>query len=535
MQWPSQRIDYRDTGFFPEIMLDYIDQKESLMPLIQSFPSLENIKAAIVQRKQTATHRKALVSYLQDQYRNVSASEKVSATIERLTEENTFTITTAHQPNLLTGPLYFIYKIVHAIHLADYCNQYIPDCHFVPVYYMGMEDADFSELNHFTVDGKKYQWETNQSGAFGKMKIDKALTDIIDQLDAQVAPLPFAKTLIQQIRSCYKEGKTIAQATFEWIHSLFSRYGLIVLLPDDKLIKSAFISEMEDDLLNHSSFSILYSVQASYPYPSDWQANPRAINLFYMKDDLRERIEQEGDHFKVVNTSIVFTKEELLNELHSHPQHFSPNVMLRPLLQEKILPNLVYIGGAGELSYWFQLKKSFEHYHISYPILVLRNSFMLMSEKLNRQLQKAGFELKDIFKSADQLIAAYVLQHSGKDLSMDQEIHQMDLWFKDVEQKVLSTDATLKAHVGSIQRALFKKVKALEKKMLRAEKRRFQDVSRQIENIKSEIFPSQQLQERQESMLSFYARWGDQWIDQIIQHSASFESKMTIVTYPASY
>jgi bacillithiol biosynthesis cysteine-adding enzyme BshC len=535
MQWPSQRIEYCDTGIFPKIMLDYIDQKESLMPLIQSFPSLENIRESIVQRKQTKTNRKALVSYLQDQYRNVPDSEKVSTAIQRLSEEKTYTITTAHQPNLLTGPLYFIYKIVHAISLADYCNQHIPDCHFVPVYYMGMEDADFSELNHFTVDGKKYQWATDQSGAFGKMKVDKALTDIIDQLEAQISPLPYADTLIRQIRVYYKEGKTIAQATFEWVHSLFSRYGLIVLLPDDKLIKAEFIFEMEDDLLNHSSFSILHSVQSSYPYPSDWQANPRAINLFYMKDDVRERIEKEGDRFKVVNTSLVFTKEELLNELHSNPQHFSPNVMLRPLLQEKILPNLVYIGGAGELSYWFQLKKTFEHYQISYPLLVLRNSFVLMSEKLNIQFQKAGFNTCDIFKTADQLIASYVLQHSGKDLSMDKEINQMELWFKEVELKASSTDATLKAHVGSLQRALLKKMKALEQKMLRAEKRRFQDMSRQIEKIRSAFFPSQQLQERQESMLGFYAKWGDIWIDQILQHSAALDPKMTILNYPLSY
>jgi bacillithiol biosynthesis cysteine-adding enzyme BshC len=292
---------------------------------------------------------------------------------------------------------------------------------------------------------------------------------------------------------------------------------------------------MEDDLLNHSSFSILHSEQSSYPYPSAWQANPRPINLFYMKEGLRERIEQEGGLFKVVNTSYVFTKQELLNELHSHPEHFSPNVMLRPLLQEKILPNLVYIGGAGELSYWLQLKKTFEHYHIAYPILVLRNSFVLLSEKLNKQFQKAGFDTRDIFKTADQLIAVYVLQHSGKDLSMDPEIHQMDLWFKSIDQKASSTDVTLKAHVGSLQRALLKKIKALEQKMLRAEKRRFQEVFRQIESMKSEIFPSKQLQERQESMLGFYARWGDQWIDQILQQSTPLESKMTIITYPASY
>jgi bacillithiol biosynthesis cysteine-adding enzyme BshC len=535
MPWSSQRIDYHDTGFFSPVILDYIDRKESLLPLIQSFPSIERIKAAIAQRKSTYTHREGLVAYLRDQYRTMPPSEIVWHSINRLAETNTFTITTAHQPNLLTGPLYFVYKIIHAIQLADYCNQQIPDCHFVPVYYMGMEDADFSELNHCTVEGKKYQWETVQSGAFGKMKVDASLIHLLDQLHHQLATLPHAATVMEQLRSCYREGTTIAQATFAFIHSLFGRYGLLVLLPDDARIKSLFIHEMEDDLLHQTSYSVLQSVQSSYPYPAAWQANPRPINLFYMKENMRERIEKEGDHYKVVNTSVVFSKEALLDELHTHPERFSPNVMLRPLLQEKILPNLVFIGGAGELSYWFQLKKTFEHYAVPFPLLVLRNSFVLISEKQCHPLQKAGFEIRDIFKTADQLMEAYVLAHSEKDLQMDDELKQLDLWFSSVGQKASAADITLKAHVASLKRALEKKIHALEKKMLRVEKRKFQDLYRQLETIRSAVFPSSQLQERKESMLGFYAKWGELWVDQIMQHSPALDAKMTIITYPASY
>ena len=247
--------------------LDYIHQKDELLPYISTFPSIKCIQEKITERKKINTNRSLLVAHLRHQYQSLAVSEKVQHSIQKLAEENTYTITTAHQPNLLTGPLYFIYKIVHAIRLADYCNQHISDCYFVPVYYMGTEDADFMELNHFTVRGKKYAWNTKQTGAFGRMQVDRSLIQILDELESQIADLPHASTIIQQLRHCYSEGKTIAAATFEWVHTLFESFGLVVLMPDSKEVKSVVAKVMEDDMFRHSAHSILEEVKSNYPYP----------------------------------------------------------------------------------------------------------------------------------------------------------------------------------------------------------------------------------------------------------------------------
>ncbi len=535
MQWLSHHIDYKDTDYFQQIILDYIHQNDGLLPFINSFPSIEGIQDAIMKRKHVNTNREELVAHLRHQYQQVNASDKVLHSISKLSEESTFTITTAHQPNLLTGPLYFIYKIAHAIKLAAYCNAHIPNYNFVPVYYMGMEDADFLELNHFTVQGKKYVWETSQSGAFGKMKVDQAFIQLLNQLESQIASLPHAISMMLQLRRCFTEGKTIAAATFEFIHHLFERYGLVVLMPDSNALKSLLQDVMKDDLMNHTAHSILEEVKSTYPYPNAWQANPRPINLFYFKDNIRERIELQKERYQVLNSDISFSKGELLDELEQHPERFSPNVIIRPLLQEILLPNLVYIGGAGELSYWLQLKKIFDHYHIPYPVLMLRSSFILMTDKQHNQWAKLGFNMQDIFKSAEELLAAYVKCNTKHTISFEEEKRNLEQQFDEIGLKATNVDITLKAHVAALHRNLQKKILELEKKMLRAEKRRFEEAARQIAQLTNNLFPDKTLQERKEGMMGFYATWGAAWIDQIVQHIPIPEQKMTVLTYPLSY
>ena len=154
--------------------------------------------------------------------------------------ENTFTITAAHQPNIFTGHLYFIYKIIHAIKVADELQKLLPDNNFVPVYYMGSEDADLEELGEVVVDGKKLVWETKQTGAVGRMHIDAAFLKIIKEISGQIGVLKFGEELISKMQRAYSIGKTIEEATFEFVNELFSSFGLFVLLPDVATLKKSF-------------------------------------------------------------------------------------------------------------------------------------------------------------------------------------------------------------------------------------------------------------------------------------------------------
>src|SRR5215207_7293988 len=176
----AQHISYQKTNAFTKTVLDYLSGSEDLKAFYFLRPSVESFRQAIQERKQYPTNREALVQTLEEQYARITTTDLVIKNIRSLLSSDTFTVCTAHQPNLFTGPLYFIYKILHTIRLAEHLKQNIPEHDFVPVYYMGSEDADFAELNHTYVDGKKLEWKKLQSGAVGRMLVDASLIQLID-------------------------------------------------------------------------------------------------------------------------------------------------------------------------------------------------------------------------------------------------------------------------------------------------------------------------------------------------------------------
>ncbi|WP_462244320.1 bacillithiol biosynthesis cysteine-adding enzyme BshC [Ferruginibacter sp.] len=359
MNFSAQNIPYQSTGFFSKLVVDYINQSEKLQPFYSFAPTIDGIQKAIAQRKKYPTDRKALVNILTKQYASVATTGNVKTNIDALLLENTFTITTAHQPNIFTGHLYFIYKILHTVKLAEEFKKQLPENNFVPVYYMGSEDADLDELGHIFVNGEKYEWQTKQTGAVGRMKVDKELIKLIDSIAGQVLIHPFGAAIIDIMKDCYTEGVTIEQATFKLVNELFKDYGVLVILPDDAALKKLFIPVVEKELNEAFSHTQVAQTVAAFPKEYKVQTSGRELNLFYLKDDRRDRIELESEKYKVHDTAISFSKEAIITELHNYPERFSANVILRPVFQELVLPNIAFIGGGGEIAYWLELKKKF--------------------------------------------------------------------------------------------------------------------------------------------------------------------------------
>lgn len=529
MDCTSQRITYRNTAAFSSIVLDYLDDAAALKPFYVHRPNLEGVKHAIAQRSAFKTNRTALVDHLTQQYSAVSPSAAVNRNIDLLLQENTFTITTAHQPNLFTGPLYFIYKILHAIKLADTLKQELTQFNFVPVYYMGSEDADFEELSYATVNGVKYQWATQQNGAFGRMVIDKNITQLIHAISGQLLVEPHGKEIVDALLACYKEKTTIQDATFAFVHFLFERFGLIVINADAKALKQQMIPVFEDELINRSSAKQVADTIHQLDTHYKVQAGGREINLFYFDEDLRERIEADGDGFAVANTTIKFTKEEMLKELNEYPERFSPNVILRGLYQDTILPNIAFIGGGGELAYWLELKNVFAHHQVPYPVLVVRNSFLITEKQWIERIVKLDFSLEEFFQSSETLLSQYVHRTTVNKIQLKGSLTQAEQFYEQLKQQAALVDPTLQQHVDSLKAKAIHRLHELEKKIIRAEKRKYADEQRQIQTIKQQLFPGNGLQERKESFLGFYARNGKKMIDVLYQHSLSLEQEFTVL------
>ncbi len=529
MNCTASFLSFGQTGFFSKMVVDYINGSHALLPFYNHPVSIEGIQASIANRKKFATDRKLLVTILQKQYASVDASTQVVNNIDLLLSENTFTICTAHQPNIFTGPLYFIYKILHVAKLAEQLKNRLPENNFVPVYYMGSEDADLAELGHIHINGEKYEWATSQTGAVGRMKVDKALVKLLDTLGGQLLVYPFGDEIIALMKDCYKDGVTIEQATFQLVNKLFADYGVIVALPDNADFKASFIPVIEKELSSQFSQKVVQETVSRYPADYKAQASGRELNMFYLKEDKRERIEMKNDIWSVVNTELTFTKEAIIAELHQHPERFSPNVILRPVLQEWILPNIAFIGGGGEIAYWLQLKNVFEAVGVPYPLMVVRNSFMFVDKEIQTLIDKLQFNYLELFQTETDLINQLVKRESSLQVSLENERRQLSAFYEQLKTITGKIDITLQGHTAALQTLALNKIASLEKKMLRAEKKKFEAQQRQLHKIKSHLFPADNLQERVDNLMPYYAKWGKDFIRMLYNYSSGLEQKFGVL------
>jgi bacillithiol biosynthesis cysteine-adding enzyme BshC len=347
---PTDCISYQKSGYFSKLILDYLDEKPELAQFYNRFPKIENFKDQIAEKQQNfpVENRKLLVAELENQYLNFNISQKTQDNLQLLKKDTTFTITTGHQLNLFTGPLYFIYKIVSTINLCKQLKIAYPNNDFVPVYWMATEDHDFEEINYFNFKKSKIKWNRESSGPVGRLT-NEGLNEVFEALKNEIGSSENAKDLLDLFENSYLKHSNLATATRYLANELFKAEGLVIVDGDAKELKKMFIPFVKNEITSGVSYQKVTETNAQL---SEYkiQVNPREINLFYIEDQLRERIIIENNTYKINNTERVFTPTEILNELENHPEKFSPYVILRPLYQEVILPNLCYMGGGGEIA-----------------------------------------------------------------------------------------------------------------------------------------------------------------------------------------
>jgi bacillithiol biosynthesis cysteine-adding enzyme BshC len=447
-------------------------------------------------------NREILVNALLNQYQKFEISEATSTNIELLKDSKTFTITTGHQLNLYTGPLYFIYKIISVINLTKELKTAYPENNFVPVYWMATEDHDFDEINFFNLKGKKIQWKRESKGPVGRLNTS-GLEEVFEQFSNELSLGNNANYLRELFKNSYLEHENLADATRYLANELFKNEGLVIIDGDDLELKKLFIPYAKEELLEQTSFK---KVNETLPLLKEYnvQVNPREINLFYIQDNLRERIVFENGNYKINNTQLSFSESEILTELQNNPKNFSPNVILRPLYQEVILPNLCYIGGGGELAYWLELKSNFEAKNITFPILLLRNSVLVATKKQVEKMEKLGLNWSDIFQNQQTLVNEKTKEFS--DLTID--FSEQKAFLKNQFEALYSiANKTDKSFIGAVKAQEVKQLKGLEnleKKLLKAEKRIYTEKLERIIQLQNELFPNQSLQERKSNFADFY-------------------------------
>ncbi|MFV8838131.1 bacillithiol biosynthesis cysteine-adding enzyme BshC [Salinimicrobium soli] len=534
---PKESISYIDTNFFSPLITDYLAENERVAEFYNRFPKLDNFEKQIEEKKNSYNgkgFRKTLVNALFEQYKDTKLSEETKKNIEALEQENTFTVTTGHQLNLFTGPMYFLYKIITAINLAAELKKKYPANNFVPVYWMATEDHDFEEISFFNLHGKKFHWNPGKSkflgGAVGEMPTE-SLQDVYDLFSAEVGNSANARRLKELFEAAYLQHKNLAEATRYLANELFAAYGVVIIDGNNADLKRHFSPYMKEELLEQVSYSeTLPLAQKLEEEGYSAQVNPREINLFYMAEGLRERILEKDGRFFVHDTQLSWSREEMLELLEQHPERFSPNVIMRPLYEEVVLPNLCYIGGGGELAYWFELKKYFEKVNISFPVLLLRNSVLIQTEKQDQKRQKLNISLKELFLKPHELINRKVRQISNIDIDFSPQKEHLVKQFQEMYEIAEKTD---KSFLGAVKAQEVKQLKGLEnleKRLLKAQKRKLQDEVSRIAMLKEDLFPNKGLQERHHNFSEFYLEYGEDLIPALIQNLRPLELKFDILT-----
>jgi bacillithiol biosynthesis cysteine-adding enzyme BshC len=512
MKFSSRTIPFQETNQFPKLFLDYISRNEKLLESNTFFFDDNGYAQAAEYLNYMEEIRKVLTTVIRDQYKSteIFIDENLIAKLE---QPGTMTVCTGHQLCLFTGPLYFIYKIITAIRVAEEQSKKTGK-QIVPVYWMASEDHDFEEIRSVNLFGKTLKWETEAKGAVGKLKTD-SLEIILGELKTLLGEADVAKKLFATIEKAYRPRRTLAQATRELVHELFSG-KVLILDADDARLKKFFIPVFKNDLIDHTpENSVALAISKLEKEGYEIQVNPRTINVFFMKDDLRERMEEHDGKYKVLNSDISFTKEELLNELNNHPEYFSPNVVLRPLYQQLILPNLAYIGGPGEISYWLEYPGLFNKFGITFPVLQPRHFALVIDKNSEERLSKLQMNISELFGDVEEVIKSFVKKNLGDSIALENEKEELKKIFENVRKKISAFDSSLDGAANAELQKQLNGIENLESKVLKAAKQKQEVATSQIRKIREKILPGNVLQERYENFIPNYLKYGDEFIPEL--------------------
>ncbi|MEX1002736.1 MAG: bacillithiol biosynthesis cysteine-adding enzyme BshC [Crocinitomicaceae bacterium] len=497
---------FEDLQLSSQLILDLIAEKESVKPLINQSYNLENVRDQLKDKRISPAIRKQLVDALKRQNAQLEISQKSQENLTLLSEESTYTVTTGHQLNVLTGPLYSLYKVAQTIVIAKALKEKYPHSNFVPIFWMATEDHDFDEINHLHLFGQKIAWEKSgqEDKVVGRISTD-SIDDFLEQIEEKFKD-PEALKVVRVFTDIYRKTDTLAAAGRQIMDHFFGREGLLILDGDEPDLKSFFapvmVKEVEEQLIkNQVEKTNAYLQKNGYHE----QVYVRTCNLFFINEEgKRIRIRREGETFHIGDTA--YTKEQLTALIREHPQQFSPNALMRPIYQEMLLPNVVVVGGGGEIAYWLQLKGVFDQLELSFPLLRVRDSVLLHTREEKELLNELKIELMDLKMGVHQIIKDIALQESESNLQLTAAESDLFKAKSKVMEKVHQVNSALEPMVEAEFTKMIKSIEKIESKLIKAEKAKHEKTQKNLLKVKEHFFPENGFQERHESFLFYYLK-----------------------------
>lgn len=530
----SKTLSFEDVPQFSAFDKAYQTDAKRFEALLGRLPVPDSFSDQIEAKKRSFSFdRTKLVEIIAQQYSRLREGHQlIPENLEALKDENTFTIITAHQPSLFTGPLYYIFKIASAIVHARQLNNRYPDYHIVPVFIIGGEDHDFEEINHFYYRTQKFTWQQDEGGAVGRLSTQN-IHSVLEELGTHLGSSFYGKQILDLLNEAYLGHKTLGDTTHFFISQLFKDTELVVAQMDESEFKRAFSPIIREEVTEERSQSLILDQQQKFQQLGfQPQAFVREINFFYLSPGGRHRIEQKGDRFIVVDTEMSLSAKEMLDEIQNAPERFSPNVVMRPIYQEFIFPNLAYVGGGGELAYWMDRKQQFEAFGLEFPILIRRHSAFLIKNKDLERLKEFPWELKDWLQDPDALIKRYIRELHPEEMDFTQSYRELNRLFDLIKPEMKKLNANYSYSVEAARVDALKTIQRLEKKALSALKRKEENAISKIRHLRNILIPEGKLQERHDNIVEWYQEYGPRIITDIIDALEAFDKEVKVLVTP---
>jgi bacillithiol biosynthesis cysteine-adding enzyme BshC len=533
-------LDYRKLSYRP-LFLDYVHRYPALVDLYSGDPFDRDSWSRLAREVGASTHPRAAVSRdLLELNGTLGADEPALASVAAL-ETGALAVVTGQQVGILGGPLYTLYKALSAVRMARSASALLARP-VVPLFWMDTDDHDFDEIAEAHVlnasgdlTSVRYEPET-RSGRIpvGSLALEPSIERVVEAASAALPPSEFQDELRESLQA-YAPGRTLAEAFGSFLLRLTRGTGLAIVDPSRPALKRLAVDLFRRELSNgpESRESVRSATQRLVEAGYHAQVTPieTQLNLWYAKPS-RHPVSVEGDRLRLGPDEEPLPREEVERLLEREPEHFSPNVLLRPLYQDTLLPTLAYVAGPSELAYFAQLRGLYAHFGVVMPLIAPRASFTIVERRDARFLERYGVDLTRL-KSDDESVLNEVLRrHSPPRL--EEDLNRARNCIQDItsalERDLRDVDSTLVPTVASTRGKLLHHLKELESKARRGVKRKNETVRSQFLLTRTALFPGFELQERKLSPLVFLNKHGNHFV-RMVEEAADPSVKAHLLLY----
>ena len=491
-----------------------------------NFRNIPEFQNQIKRAQSRILPRDELIAILKKQNRFYGCGPQTLENINKLIENQTCGVVTGQQVGLFSGPLYTIYKALTVIKLTEYLNNNC-DGEFVPFFWMASDDHDYVEINHIYLLNKNNHIETIEvSGPSSDKKIPASkitlpseIENCFHQLENATHHSEFKQEMVSILCDSYRSGRSFPEAFAVLMTQLFKSYGLIFVDASHPAIKTlgknVFYTEIAEN--SPSTNSVLKTSQKlNNKYHSQIQLHKGILNLF-IGENKRQTIQLADGDFINKSTQQSYKRDELLALLEQKAELFSPNVILRPIYQDALLPTVAYVGGPGEIAYFSQLKGVYESFGLSMPIIYPRKTLTIVEKKIERVLKSYHLKIQELWRNGDGLINEMIKKQIPG--SIDKVINliksHLDQDFQSIKKEMIAFDPTLENPVNVTMGKMTQQVQYLEKKILQASKKKNEIVIQQFHKMKNNLYPNNILQERAFNIVPYLIKYGAGLIDKL--------------------